>query len=414
MKWLQSFFFFATLFLIPSNLFLIFFRQSGYVHGLFIDYLVPKLYLTDITMLLFVICSVATSKKVFSKIYAYAQTQKISIFLLLLFSVINLFFVTLPSASTSYLIHVVLICSFFWMAHLNGFWHKKRALLYTVMGVVLFQSLLGLYQYLTQHELFGYSFLGEPTLSALGITHAQLSGADLVLPYGTTAHPNVLAGVLALGSVLMLFLQKQIQKKSLPPNWLTIGILLLSSVVLLLTRSVSGILSAIVGSTLLYAPILSNIKALSVRKTIAILCLFVCITALLLQAASFITTNDTVIRRVRLQNAAGILALNQPLFGVGVNHFTAELENYAYSPEIVRFVQPVHMVPLLIIAETGLLGGILIIVLLRKLGKHSAFYPVVLALVPLLVLDHYLVTLQTGLLIGALFLSQTTQKKITA
>src|SRR5579859_6736082 len=45
----------TTIFLIPSNLFLKFGVNTSYVHGLLVDYLLPKLYASDLPILLLLV-----------------------------------------------------------------------------------------------------------------------------------------------------------------------------------------------------------------------------------------------------------------------------------------------------------------------------------------------------------------------
>src|SRR5689334_2459990 len=51
----------GILFLVPSNLFFKFWTESAYVHGLLVDYLIPKLYASDLLIIAF--CVVAVMQK---------------------------------------------------------------------------------------------------------------------------------------------------------------------------------------------------------------------------------------------------------------------------------------------------------------------------------------------------------------
>ncbi|MPM52872.1 hypothetical protein SDC9_99636 [bioreactor metagenome] len=83
------------------------------------------------------------------------------------------------------------------------------------------------------------------------------------------------------------------------------------------------------------------------------------------------------------------------LTGVGWNNFTTQVEKYSQHREIQRFVQPVHHLVLLFLAENGLLG-IFALILLFKNGVPRGLF---LAAVPLLAfaaLDHFLFTQAIG------------------
>lgn len=412
MKWVRLISFYSTLFLIPSNLFFVFFRESGYIHGLLIDYLLPKLYLSDITMLISILSCLKMPD--FSALRAHFKSHRLLLFLASVLLVHNILFVSIPLASISYLLHICLIGLFIWTAHTQKLWRNHTALAIVLSLLLIFQSTLGLYQYITQHELLGYLFLGEPYLSVPGITHAIIEGREIITPYGTTAHPNVLAGVLALGSILLLYIANKWKANQRLPTWYVMGVVVISCIVILLTQSISGALSMLVGIISLYfSPAKIKRQGISAQKLLVLTCGIALLVGFGLFKAAELTTEESIVRRAWLQNAAGILTLHQPIWGVGVNHFTAELENYAYSPEIVRFVQPVHMVPLLFIAENGLMGGLLVLIGAQLFSRRHSFHPVILAVIPLAVLDHYLFSLQTGILLCGVFIILTTSRKTT-
>ncbi|MBP7774855.1 hypothetical protein KA078_03625 [Candidatus Woesebacteria bacterium] len=411
MKWVRLLSFYSTLFLIPSNLFFVFSRESGYIHGLLIDYLLPKLYLSDITMLISILSCFKLPN--LSTLHAYLKSHWLLLVLLSTLLIYNVFFVSMPLASISYLVHICLIGLFVWTAHTQKLWHNQKAVAIMFSTMLLFQSALGLYQYITQHELFGFLLLGEPHLSVPGITHTSINGREVITPYGTTAHPNVLAGVLALGSILLLYIQKKAKMLRKLPGWYVVSVVVISCIVILLTQSISAALSVLTGIICLYfLPVNISKSGISPQKLLVLLCGVALVVGVGIYQVAQWTTEESVVRRAWLQNAAGVLIIHRPIWGVGVNHFTAELENYAYSPEIVRFVQPVHMVPLLFIAETGLMGGLLLLIVARLVSRQYTFHPVILALIPLAVLDHYALSLQTGLLLCGIYGVLVSSRKI--
>jgi len=89
------------------------------------------------------------------------------------------------------------------------------------------------------------------------------------------------------------------------------------------------------------------------------------------------------------------MSIHHPFIGVGVQNFTTQVEKYSPSKEVVRFVQPAHNAVLLFFAETGILG-LMLVLLLCKLCKHPTHVLVFLPLLPILLLDHYLLTIQSG------------------
>ncbi len=93
------------------------------------------------------------------------------------------------------------------------------------------------------------------------------------------------------------------------------------------------------------------------------------------------------------------MILHQPLLGVGLNNFTAEVEKYNRSDEVVRFVQPAHHVGVLWFADTGILGLCIVAFLALKKIQLRKYVTPLCILFPILTLDHYLLTQQTGLLL---------------
>ena len=125
--------------------------------------------------------------------------------------------------------------------------------------------------------------------------------------------------------------------------------------------------------------------------------------------------NPSLNRRASLNHAAWNIFSAYPLAGVGLNNFTAYEESFSPNREVVRFVQPAHHVGLLWLAETGLVGGILVLLGGRKIWKKlhdnqqkSAFLWCLFLVLPLAAFDHYLLTQQTGffLIIFSFYLSQ--------
>jgi len=108
------------------------------------------------------------------------------------------------------------------------------------------------------------------------------------------------------------------------------------------------------------------------------------------------------------------MIFDHPILGVGMNNFVVNLEKYALTKEVVRFIQPVHHVGLLWLSQTGLLGVIWLISLGQKMSKQIkiSLSLTILVLLPILSLDHYLLTIQTGMILMALtvgLINQTSQ-----
>jgi O-antigen ligase len=391
------------IFLIPSNLFLKFAEQTGYFHGIFIDYLLPKLYVSDLVIcaLLFLwIVEIVLRKKISVHVFK-PLTVGVLLFAGLFF--LRQFFVPKPLAALWFALKLteMFFLGCFFVTHPALL--KSKMIWYSWIGTIFFQAFIGFYQFYTQQSFFpSYYFLGEihysrPLFLAKGVFY----GAEKILAYGTTAHPNIFAGflVLALGILLRI-------KNRFTP-WLAGVFVLLILCSLFVSQSGSAVLCFV----LLLLSIFGK-KYLGFLAKEKILLTFILATLFVTpffihQLAVVYPQNLSFVRRDELNQAAIKMFMSQPLLGVGLNTFTVELEKYFRSQEIVRFVQPVHNVFLLWIAETGLIGIALAGVvggLIWRFSQRLLSLPKILILLPLLVLDHYLLTQQSGLLILLFFL----------
>ncbi|MEK7458495.1 MAG: O-antigen ligase family protein, partial [Patescibacteria group bacterium] len=356
---IQSFLLFLVIVLIPSNLFLKFIYPGAYVHGILVDFLLPKLYLSDFPIIALLILWIVTTKipKAVKKITG----------ILCLASTVHLFFVALFSPSTTLstawfvvkLFEMVLFMC--WLVD-HRFLLKGRIIILAICTMLLIQTPLAIYQNITQHQVFGYWFLGEPTLNVSPeIAKTDLPGSVRILPYGTTPHPNILAGI-SVASVGFL-----IYAGATP---LLIMFALLNALLIIsLTYSLSALIALVLGiGTILYI-----IRDKSKEKTkiercavvgVGILCaitlVFLCsplLTPFLNPSQKpSVLTSPSILRRAQLEQIAVNAFLSSPLEGVGLNRFTIEMERFGTISANTKFLQPTHNIPLLYLAETGLIG----------------------------------------------------------
>lgn len=409
----------AIIFLTPTNLFLKFWLEQAYVKGLLVDYLIPKFYLSDVIILLLVGGWVVTTRFKFKR-WLVAKNIKLflqkNVFLLLLTSILigKQFFTTYPLAAGWFLLKIVefgLLIVVLWKIK-NKISPK---IVFTGLTLTLiFQSLLGIFQFHTQGPLYGFPFLGETNLANFfGIATGIFGGVENRLPYGTTAHPNILGGVLVIFWLLAvkLVLKKKIQ---LPPTWKYLFWFTTPVVFycLYLTQSISAWLSLIIGLVLIS-------KASLVKKNYRFFgwwltgLILVVVPGLLAWTTNIYPNIFSLDRRYQLNLAAIKMFIANPWTGVGLNNFTAHAENFHPNSEIVRFVQPVHNIGWLWLSEAGLVGAGMITLLVKKFKesiKNKKLISAILnhkllILLPIITLDHYLISQQTGLLLITLYLS---------
>jgi len=369
MSKLKQYLFFTLLslviFLIPSNLFFKLYESTAYINGLRVDYLVPKIYLTDLVIITFLI-SFFTKKLLTKK-------ETFSFILLVLIQ----FFSTNQMASWYFLAKMFIFWMFLKVVLVNRkiyLEYQQKYMGYVIGSTLIFQSLLATYQYFTQKSLVGYMLLGEANLNNYaGIAKTAIKGAEKILPYGTTAHPNVLGGVLSIYLLIYLLLNTKIKLSK-------IVVVVLTTVALVLTQSISAILTLVTGLVILFTKQGNKIKKFRSGYRVGLV------------GVAFILT---------------LTSLN------GLNNFTARVEEYGNNNEMIRFVQPVHNVFLLIFAELGVTGVLALGYLIsstkdwlsnkqknnNKINAKNYPYAWIIILLPILLLDHYLITINTGQLL---------------
>ncbi len=409
------------IFLIPSNLFLSLAKDTAYVRGLRVDYLLPKIYASDLAVLgMIALLSYRSWEQIKKNSTTNSTTEAPLLTLVigaLLLTLISVRQLTSPAplASWWYLIKICEMVALAFLVIKHRSVIDRRAVTAAVIVTLLFQSILGIAQFQHQNSIFpSYLFLGETRLSSpAGIEHAQLLGSDHILPYGTTAHSNILGGTISLMLLWLMSSLKMTKKPSVVVLYL--AVVTLSLITLWLTQSWSAWLSLGVGGIFLGLRMFGKIDGLKNRLRV-----FTPICLALIVGVHFLTPpiisvlsryfpqNQSIVRRQVLNSAAWQMFLAHPIEGVGLNNFTPQVENYTALPGVVRFLQPAHHLGLLWLAETGMLGLLLAVVLIKLLAKklgwssNSELIILCLALLPIASLDHYMLTQQTGLLLVVL------------
>lgn len=387
----------GIIFLIPTNLFFKTAASTAYVHGLLVDYLLPKLYPSDILVIILLLLwlTEVPFKEWWLRLKTTSGTG------LLFFgatAALGLRQLAAPYPLAAMWFWLVLVecvvLGLFLLHHQSLF--KQKLLSLAVILAIVFQAAIGLYQFFTQRSLWGYWLLGEPNLSRMiGVAKFEIGGAILTAPYGTTAHPNVLAGCLAVLYLLLIFNLHRplLQKKRWP-------LAVLGAVVIFIlytTQSWSAAATLALGGAFIWLRYTWLLIGGSVGLFVAM--------PVLLQVASSWSSSTSIVRRVWLNSAAIKVLAQHPLRGSGLNNFTAVLETASSNPEVVRFVQPVHHVGLLWAAETGVLGllwiAALVAALVKRLTRNDwTLLAIKVAIIlPIAAADHYLLSLHAGLML---------------
>ncbi|MDH5533819.1 MAG: O-antigen ligase family protein [Candidatus Pacebacteria bacterium] len=411
---IYQFLFGLVIFLVPSNLFFKFFESSAYVNGLLLDYLIPKLYLSDLIIFSLYGWWLFENKKSLLKKFktSISKLEKIVIKHKLISGLVLALFLRQFNADHNiaaywYLFKIIEI-GIFGLLLLN----KRKLITNTVIltstiFTLFFQSGVAILQFMNQSSIAGYLFLGEANLSKqIGLAKQIINGVEKILPYGTTAHPNILGGIISLYLIILIgtLVRPELKKKKYHQQPFIWGPIILSLIALGLTFSLSAWLTFIIGTILIFIKL--EPKKL-ILGSIAILILV----PFLLQFGSKFSDNPSINRRAYLNQTAINMLKNNPVWGVGLNNFTSRVEEYSPTREVVRFTQPSHNSILLVLSEFGLLGLVTIVLIKnesfkifkknkKQLKTNIMWGSIIVAIMtPIIVLDHYLITNQSGLLL---------------
>lgn len=430
------------IFLLPTQFGKHFWPSFSFIQGLRIDYLSPTIYATDILIAFIAICSF--NRKNSTRFFHH---KKVSILLLPLFlCVITGIFLSRSPLLGFYALAKICEYLFFGIYLSRFLYQNKTAVLISLSLSILMESLLAASQYISHSSLGGFwYFLGERsfTQNTPGIANASINGELILRPYATFSHPNVLAGFLCITMTILLvslldsgYLTVQTKKKLLLKTTLTIS-LVAGTISLLLTLSRSAILvwCAVLMSFFLYKAWKNFSRKKHLRLSLllpplAILTGFFIYPQIYYRFFQTSLTDQSVIQRETLINAAITLIKAHPLFGVGLGNFLPSLSLLSSQTTKIDLLQPVHNIFLLLAAEGGLPAFFLIIVigvsaykkLIHALKTDSQPYALlaITLFTEILLLgltDHYFLTLQQGQLLlafvgGIIWLHQPKNDKI--
>lgn len=394
----------VLIFLIPTNVFIKFPYPDATVFGVTVDYLLPKLYASDLA----VFCILLLTWRFWSR-----NMMRIMCVLSMfagLHLVLHRFNPVLPSLAW-------MVLKWFELTALTLVLITQRKILShpwiirALAVTILFQTALGAFQFASQRSFLGYAFFGEPSF----VQHSLLVKTELpevirILPYGTTPHPNVLAGIVVLMFIILM--------RAAPRSFLT---QLCGSCALIITlASQSAVALCALFSGFLFSVFANSVSWNSKTKMWFVLAFSGVVVTMIPIALQFSThyfpTSTSLLRRTQL-NVMGVRAfLAHPLRGVGINAFTAVEHNYGEVVSTVRFAQPVHHIPLLFFAETGILGLFFFITFCIIVHKYYSviFASLTIFLLPfafIFSLDHYIYSHQQGMLMFAFILAFLFEKK---
>lgn len=427
LRQVEKILFLLLVFFLPSQLGKHFWPDYSYVAGIRVDYLSPTLYFTDILVICVLIVwlmRVFDEKvrkfQIKDKFLNFKKNHQVFIFLtlaIILFA--HLRFSVNPQVV---LLGTVRVAEVFLLAYYVAknvdYYRFSNILIALSLGVML-ESLLAIFQVVNNGSLNGIMyFLGERRIvpSTPGAANASINGNLVFRPYGTFSHPNTLAGFLVVSSILILAGFKNVLGLSRKVFFACALAFAAVGTFFSLSRVATG---AWILSFIFLASSLRP-KAQVVKLGIFF---FAMLAAVGIGALAFFPITERFLSvslvdeslTLRLKGAETSLLMfkESPIVGVGLNNFIPNAPLFDRSSRDTFYLQPVHNIFLLILAETGLLGFCLTLYFLALVLKRvrtggylpTTFGAIVLFSVLLLgFFDHYLLTQQQGrLLLGLVF-----------
>jgi O-antigen ligase len=359
------------------------------VLGRRVDYLSPTLFFTDI-LLVGLICVWCIETRFSS--FRFSSLSLMRIASVVLFAGVNIFMSKSPPLAI-YAWARLLECVLLVWYVIQTKPQLSSLLPFLSLGV-LYSSLIALAQFVFQHSVGGWLwFIGERTFTfdTPGIARSVVAGQEYLRSYATFPHPNALGGFLA---ITLPWLTRQIVKKV---NLFYLCTVILGTLALFCTFSRSA--------WMIFAFGLAWIFSLQKQQQWAGL-----VIASMVSLIFFVTplsfSDESVVVRSQLSIAALSMAKVSPFFGVGLGNFLVVLPDDLPS-RAIYFLQPVHNIYLLAVAEIGIIGISIIGVILYRFFRKRKFSasPIFISCIGFILIglvDHYPVTLQQGRLFFAL------------
>ncbi len=385
---------FLIFFLSPTQLGLHFWPDSALIYGVRIDYLSPTLYFLDILIILYLLLSVFTSQQPRGGIKIHG------IWYLALILLANLVFSVNPVSTLSWSLHLLLYISFLssFSLVLN---HKLLSISLTLAS--LFQLVLSIAQVWLGHSIQGpLYYLGERMVSVgqPGVALATFMNEVVLRAYGTFGHPNVLAGWLVITSLIMFKLSKNTLLKH--------GALIITIFGVMLTQSRSALLALF--GILIPFYVMTNLRQRLIyfASILTLLCGILFINSTTLSRSLDLSYSE----RLSLQLISIKTIVNYPVFGTGTQASITAQSTQEQS-RLLRHaaLQPDHNSFTLFLSWFGI-GGLLMLFFVSRLYGFTALLIRLIPLLPLLLLDHYLLTSPQGLLVLLLYLRVTMNHKL--
>ncbi len=369
---------------------------NSLVNGVLVDYLMPDVWVQDLFAIMIIIAKVQSSKfpghasglpragnfqNIFPKprllITNYLLPARNALLTWrawpITLVVISILLSPIPLISAINFGRFLLAISVGWIVLKNKKLHRPAAA--GLSGAVVWTSFLAVGQFVNQGTVIGWQFLGEPfySLGTGGVKKIFIFGQQLVAPMATFPHANVMGAFGLLAFLVLSRYSAEVDK------------------FFKIARYFSLILISLSFSLPVW--ILTFIILIIGKNSTTIMVLSLLITAVVfLLTINYQLPATSFHRRWSLVKYSLTIIKSHPFFGVGWGGFVRHL-----PPS--TFLQPVHNVFLLILAELGIIGASGLVLVAREYLKKFELKNYLLLITVYLLLftvDHYFWTTTQG------------------
>lgn len=268
---------------------------------------------------------------------------------------------------------------------------------------VMLQVMLAFMQMLVGAS-FASAMLGIPARHATdyGAAVLELGGKRYLRAYGGQPHPNIFGGLMFAAAVIYAWILKTVEQMGQKKNILQFAILIVSALFLSFSRSAWGAFALFIGVLWMYRLQLSDVHRTYIKWAAGTFFVMLIIFAPFVFTRFVPETNiehRSIDERVSELTDWKNIMKSHALFGTGVWSYTQALSAPTGDARV-----PVHAVPLLILAEFGIVGSALLIYIAAALWRRCRMHLVWVALLPILLFDHYLYSLWSGLVLSGILI----------
>jgi len=290
-------------------------------------------------------------------------------------------------------------------------------IIYVFLSSLFLQALLGIYQFLTQSApVSKYLGLAAHNSEIAGTAVIETASGRWLRVYGGMDHPNIFGGVLAVSLILAAYLlakKKMIRtKQEIGESIFLFVYYFVALFALFFTFSRSAWLTSAVGALILFISLLVQKDRWILGRYLTLIFFSVIMLTIVAHPYQALLQTrlqgETRLEQKSLNERRDYLWQSKDLIGghiftgVGVGNYPLFLERADSFQKSPWDYQPVHNVFLLLWAECGIFAlffFVVFLVMMAQKNRHAVFSGAILAaLVVIMLLDHWLLSLPFGLL----------------